>query len=234
MRNIDYASKQLNKIRNRISQAAENVGREASSVVLIGAAKQQDAALCEAFCEAGLEALGENFVQQGIERQKVIPRQRVQWHFIGKIQSNKTRLIGQHFDWVHGVDRLKVARRFSDQSAGNSALQILLQLNIDDEASKAGIALNQAPQLCDQVAQLPNLQLRGFMLIPKPNRAGAERRRPFALAREALASVNQRYGLAMDSLSMGMSSDLEDAIAEGATMVRVGTDLFGQRPAHQD
>ncbi|MBT8114376.1 MAG: YggS family pyridoxal phosphate-dependent enzyme [Arenicella sp.] len=228
IRNIDYASKQLNKIRNRISAAVQSASREESEVTLIGAAKKQSAGLCDEFCRAGLRAIGENFLQEGVARQQAMTQQDIQWHYIGRIQSNKTRPIAQHFDWVHSVDRLKIAQRFSAQNEGQE-LQLLIQLNVDDETTKAGVELSKAAELCAQIAELNEVQLRGFMVIPQPQSEFSEQRKPFALAREALEQANQRYGLNLDSLSMGMSNDLEAAIAEGSTMLRIGTDLFGPR-----
>lgn len=229
MRNIDYASNQLNKIRIRISNALQSAGRQENEVTLIGAAKQQHAGLCDEFCRAGLTAIGENFVQEAIARQRAMSCTDIEWHYIGRIQSNKTKPICRHFDWVHSVDRLKIAQRFATQNEGRS-LQLLIQLNVDDEPTKAGVGVSQAAQLCAQIAELERVQLRGFMVIPEAQAEYSAQRRPFAMARETLDQVNQRYGLEMDSLSMGMSSDLEAAIAEGSTMLRIGTDLFGPRP----
>lgn len=197
-------------------------------MTLIGAAKKQSAELCDEFCRAGLRAIGENFLQEGVARQQAMTQQEVQWHYIGRIQSNKTRPIAQHFDWVHSVDRLKIAQRFSAQKQGQE-LQLLIQLNVDDESTKAGVELSKAAELCAQIAELDEVELRGFMVIPQLQSEFSEQRKPFAVARETLEQVNQRYGLNMDSLSMGMSNDLEAAIAEGSTMLRIGTDLFGPR-----
>lgn len=228
MRNIDYASKQLNKIRIRISEALQLAGRQENDVTLIGAAKKQSAELCDEFCRAGLTAIGENFLQEGIARQQAMQVNDLHWHFIGRIQSNKTRQIAAHFGWVHGIDRLKIAQRFSTQNEGQQ-LQLLIQLNVDDEQNKAGVSVVQAAQLCAQIAELDRIKLRGFMVIPRVQSELDAQCKPFAIARETLESVNQRYGLKMDSLSMGMSNDLEAAVAEGSTMLRIGTDLFGPR-----
>ncbi|MEM7360138.1 MAG: YggS family pyridoxal phosphate-dependent enzyme [Pseudomonadota bacterium] len=229
MSNRDYASKQLNKIQNRIVSAARAANRNVDSIRLVGAAKQQSAELVSAFHQAGLNDIGENYLNQGLEKQQVLGELQLNWHFIGAIQSNKTSDIALHFDWVHSVDRMKIAERLNRQSPSNKRLQVLLQIDIDDEATKAGVAVDQVPALSNEVAQLPALDLRGFMLLPRAREGFDQQRKPFARARKLLETCNQRYGLQMDSLSMGMSNDLEAAIAEGSTMVRIGTDLFGPR-----
>ena len=231
MSNRDYASKQLNKIRNRIDTAISQYGGKPQSVTLVGAAKQQTASLVAGFYQAGLHSIGENYLNQAIEKQNTLQQSAIVWHFIGQIQSNKTKLIAKHFSWVHGVDRIKIAQRLNNHGDGRKRLQILLQLNLDHEDSKAGIDAKQALEMVPQVSELQQLDLRGFMLIPRAREGLAEQRKPFALARELLEKCNQQHGLAMDTLSMGMSQDLEAAIAEGSTMVRIGTDLFGPRPS---
>ena len=229
MSNRDYASKQLNKIRNRIDSAIRQYGRKPESVTLIGAAKQQTVDLVTAFHESGLNNIGENYLNQAIDKQKTLTATELIWHFIGQIQSNKTKLIAQHFSWVHGVDRIKIAQRLNNQAADNGKLQILLQLNLDHEHSKGGINAKQALEMVPQISEFQHLDLRGFMLIPKARQGLDEQRKPFAYARKLLENCNQQHGLSMDTLSMGMSGDLEAAIAEGSTMVRIGTDLFGPR-----
>jgi pyridoxal phosphate enzyme (YggS family) len=229
MRNSEYASSQLHAIQDRIRVAANNAGRESASITLVGAAKQKSADLVAAFGNAGLRDIGENYLGQGLEKQILLPGNTFVWHFIGKIQSNKTQDIASHFSWVHAVDRLKIARRFNDQLNNKPPLQILVQIDIDDEPSKGGIPANLATEFCQQISQFKNLKLRGLMLLPKARSIYDEQRKPFAQARELLEQVNQRYGLAMDTLSMGMSNDLEAAIKEGSTMIRIGTDLFGAR-----
>lgn len=229
MCNNDYASKQLNKIRNRISLAAHEAGRNPSSVTLIGAAKQQAAEQLDAFHAAGLQHVGENYLAEALEKQLLLGDQALTWHFIGKLQSNKSKAVAAHFSWVHSIDRYKLALRLAAQTPEQKTLQILIQLDIDNETSKGGIDPASAPELCARIAELSNLRLRGFMLIPKARESFDEQRRPFAAARQLMAQCNQRYDLAMDTLSMGMSNDLEAAVAEGSTMVRIGTDLFGAR-----
>lgn len=231
MSNLDYAAKQLNKIRNRIAEAAKNAARSESEVSLIGASKMQSENLLSAFIAAGLTDLGENYLQEALDKQNQLNDNSVAWHFIGHIQSNKTKLIANHFSWVHGVDRFKIANRLAGHNQQATALKVLLQVNIDDEDSKSGIAPSAAAELCDRMAQLENLSLEGLMIIPKPQTDTQKQAKSFATARQLRDSINQRYGLSMRHLSMGMSSDLEAAIAEGSTMVRIGTDLFGARPS---
>lgn len=229
MTNREYAAKQLNKIQNRIQEAASAVGRDASSVTLVGASKKQHPDLIRLFLDHGLQALGENYLQEAISKRAELSDLKPEWHFIGQLQSNKTKLVAEHFSWVHGVDRLKIAQRLAKQNPYPHVINILLQLNVDDEDSKAGVSMNDAAQLASQVVELDGVSLRGFMLIPKARDRVSEQRTVFASAYELMQRTNQRYGLTMDSLSMGMSGDLEAAIAEGSTMVRVGTDLFGKR-----
>lgn len=231
MSNLDYAAKQLNKIRNRIKDATKAVGRDESEVELIGASKMQNHQLVRDFVTGGLGAIGENYLQEAIDKRQHLQDLTLDWHFIGHIQSNKTKLIAENFDWVHGVDRLKVARRIAEQNPRPEPINLLMQINLDNEASKSGASVTQAPQLCDQISQLENVQLRGFMVIPKPRESSVEQAAAFAKAYQLLAQTNQKYGLTMDNLSMGMSNDLEAAIAQGSTMIRIGTDLFGARPA---
>jgi len=228
MSNRDYASKQLNKIQNRILRATAAAKRDQSSVVLVGASKAQPSQLIRDFHDGGLRTLGENYLQEAIEKQAELADLTIQWHFIGKLQSNKTRAVATHFSWVHGVDRYKIARRLSEHRDSNDNLNLLIQLNVDQEESKVGIPPERAPTLCEQISQLENVSLRGFM-VPKARQGFDQQRAPFAIARQTLESINQRYDLKLDTLSMGMSNDLEAAIAEGSTMVRIGTDLFGAR-----
>ena len=240
MRNNDYAGQQLTNIRQRIAEAADRAGRLLDSIRLVGASKQQDAPTVAAFNAAGLTDFGENYLAEAVEKQQMLNNCEIDWHFIGQIQSNKTRLIAENFNWVHSIDRLKYAQRLSAQrwsaqqtsphpAIGSKPLQVLIQLNVDNEASKAGINLSQAGELCAEIQNLQSLNLRGFMLLPKSRQGFDQQRQPFNAARELLERTNQRFGLAMDTLSMGMSNDLEAAIAEGSTMLRVGTDLFGRR-----
>lgn len=175
---------------------------------------------------AGLRDFGENYLQEALAKQAALADLDLTWHFIGPIQSNKTRAIAEHFDWVHSVDRLKVAERLAEQRPADlGPLNICLQVNISGEASKAGCAPADVPALAKAVAALPGLRLRGLMAIPQPSADPAEQNAVFAQVR----ALNEALGLGLDTLSMGMSEDLEAAIAQGATWVRIGTALFGAR-----
>lgn len=229
MSNCQFASQQLAKVLSRIQKACDAAGRAASEVRLVGACKKQPPELVGAFLDHGLRDLGENYVQEALDKQATLTSDALEWHFIGHLQSNKTKLVAQHFDWVHGVDRLKIATRLAEQRQHKQALKILLQINADQEQSKSGVTPNDAPSLCAQIAELPGVKLMGFMLIPMAREAQSEQQAVFAKAKTLLDATNQRYGLVMQQLSMGMSGDLEAAIAEGSTMVRIGTDLFGAR-----
>lgn len=219
----------LNAVKKRIASAEQLAGRSAESVRLIGASKQQTADLITRYVESGLTDIGENYLQEAISKYNEINEPDLNWHFIGQIQSNKTKLIAQYFSWVHGVDRLKIAQRLASQNPHKKPIHILLQLNLDNETSKGGVSLNDAPALADQIANLDGVSMAGFMAIPKARKHADEQRAVFAQAYELLQQTNQQYGLQLQELSMGMSGDLEAAIAEGSTMVRIGTDLFGAR-----
>lgn len=184
--------------------------------------------------EAGQMAFGENYVQEGVEKIQALcalrPGHAVSWHCIGPLQSNKTRLVAAHFDWVQSVDRLKIAQRLSEQRPdGLPDLQVCLQVNIDGGANKSGVAPHELPALADAVRQLPRLQLRGLMCIPEPLDDPAEQMAVFVRARELFDQLRAR-GMPLDTLSMGMSDDLEAAVAAGSTLVRVGRGVFGHRP----
>lgn len=229
MSNSDYARQKLAKIQTRIAQACEVSHLKPEMVRLIGASKKQTCDLIRKFVESGLRNLGENYLQEAIDKQCQLPNLPVDWHFIGQIQSNKTKLIAQHFNWVHGVDRLKIAKRLATQHGRQTPINLLIQLNPDDETSKAGVSLSDAPALCQKIAEIEGASLRGFMMIPQARQHYDQQRAVFAQARTLLETCNQRYGLSLDQLSMGMSNDLEAAVAEGSTMLRIGTDLFGAR-----
>ncbi len=203
----------------------------AGSVSLLAVSKlQPPEAVRDAF-HAGQLSFGENYVQEALDKIAVLAdlRSQLQWHLIGPLQSNKTRAVAEAFDWVHSVDRLKLAERLSAQRpAGMAPLQVCVQVNVSGEASKSGVPLAEAPALARAVAGLPGLRLRGLMAIPAPASGLAAQRVPYRAMRE-LFEVLVAEGLALDTLSMGMSDDLEAAVAEGATIVRVGTAIFGRR-----
>jgi pyridoxal phosphate enzyme (YggS family) len=219
----------LLRVRQRIALAARGAGRDPAEVTLIGVSKTQPAPAVRAAVEAGLNDLGENYVQESIDKIAELDDLRVTWHFIGALQSNKTREVAEHFQWVHTVDRLKIARRLSDQRPHHAPpLQVCLQVHIGDEVTKSGIEPGAARALADAIADLPRLKLRGLMCIPPPEDDPDRARRWFAELRQ-LREVLNASGHQLDVLSMGMSSDFELAIAEGATHVRVGTAIFGAR-----
>ena len=200
-------------------------------VGLLAVSKTQPARAIEEAWHAGLHDLGENYLQEALEKQAQLSHLPLTWHFLGHIQSNKTRAVAEHFDWVHSVDRLRTARRLSDQRPpGRNALNICLQVNISGEASKSGCTPGELPELALAVEKLDNVCLRGLMVIPQPSDNTREQHAAFAQARQLLEHVNELLQHPMDTLSMGMSGDLEAAVAEGATWVRIGTAIFGARP----
>jgi len=214
------------KVRARIREAAQASGRDPQGVQLLAVSKTKPAsALREAFA-CGLRDFGENYLQEALAKQAELADLGLTWHFIGPIQSNKTRALAEHFAWVHSVDRLKIAQRLSEQRPAQlPALNVCLQVNVSGEASKSGCMPEELPALASAVAELPNLRLRGLMAIPEPTDDLAAQHAAFARLRE----LRDGLGLDLDTLSMGMSHDLEAAIAEGATWVRIGTALFGAR-----
>lgn len=214
------------KVRARIREAEQAKNRAPGSVHLLAVSKTKPAAdIREAHAE-GLVDFGENYLQEALAKQAELTDLALTWHFIGPIQSNKTRPIAEHFHWVHSVERLKVAQRLSEQRPANlPALNVLLQVNVSGEDSKSGCSPADLPALAQAVAQLPNLKLRGLMAIPEPTDDIAAQHAAFAHLRELMLALN----LGLDTLSMGMSHDLEAAIGEGATWVRIGTALFGAR-----
>jgi pyridoxal phosphate enzyme (YggS family) len=230
---MSFISQALQQLRARIAQAEAAAQRPAGSVTLIAVSKTFPAtAVCEAI-DAGQRDFGENYVQEGVakvvEVASLRPGAQMQWHFIGPLQSNKTREVAQHFDWVHSVDRLKIAQRLSEQRPAHlPPLQVCLQVNISAEDSKSGIAPGDVLPLARAAAALPHLKLRGLMCIPARADSPDTQRKPFAQLRALHDQLNAQ-GLALDVLSMGMSADVDAAIAEGATHVRVGTAIFGAR-----
>jgi PLP dependent protein len=223
----------LQEVKRRISAAAHAAGRGEQSVTLLAVSKTFDAAAVRQALAAGQHAFGENYVQEALAKIEALADRRAQleWHLIGPLQSNKTRAVAEAFDWVHSVDRLKVAQRLAEQRPpGMPPLQLCLQVNISGEASKGGVAPAEVAALAHAVAALPagRVRLRGLMAIPEPAADPAAQRLPHRRLHELLASLRQA-GLVLDTLSMGMSADLEAAIAEGATIVRVGTAIFGAR-----
>lgn len=223
----------MRKIRDLLAQAAVDAGRDPHQVRLLAVSKKQPASKVLEAAVAGQREFGENQAGEGLEKIRSVPDDTLIWHFIGHLQSNKSRAIAEHFDWVHSVYRLKIARRLSEQRpAGRGDLNVCLQVNVDEEASKSGVSIDEIADLAREVAGLPRLRLRGLMCLPRI-RAGFEAQRiPFARLRE-LAETLRGQGIEIDTLSMGMSADFRAAIAEGATIVRIGTAVFGTRPGEQ-
>ena len=216
-------------VQARIACAAAEAGRAPETVVLLAVSKTFDAAAVRALAACGQREFGENYLQEALEKQLALRDLPLLWHFIGPIQSNKTRAIAEAFSWVHSVDRLKIAERLSSQRpSGLPRLQVCIEVNVSGEASKGGVTDAELPVLADAVAALPGLQLRGLMAIPAPAADLVTQRLAFRQVREAFDELIAR-GHTLDTLSMGMSADLEAAILEGATIVRVGTALFGER-----
>lgn len=219
----------LQAVRIRIAAAERLYGRPPGSVQLLAVSKTKPLADVFAAYTAGQTAFGENYVQEGVEKclaSRDIP---LEWHFIGPLQSNKSRTVAENFAWVHSIDRLKIAERLSAQRPAElPPLQVCVQVNVSGEASKSGCAPAEAGPLCHAVAALPHLRLRGLMAIPEAGGDLEAQRRPFRRLREILEQLRAE-GLPLDTLSMGMTHDLEAAIAEGATLVRIGTAIFGER-----
>ena len=219
----------LQAVQARISDAAVLAGRSRESIRLLAVSKTWPLASVVEAADAGQHAFGENYVQEGIDKLTAIAGRKLEWHFIGPLQSNKSRAVAEHFDWVHSIDRRKIAERLSTQRPADlPPLQVCVQVNVSGETSKSGCAPDEALELCRAVAALPGLQLRGLMAIPEPSDDQAAQRAPFRQVREIFDHL-RAAGIPLDTLSMGMSHDLEVAIAEGATMVRIGTAIFGER-----
>ena len=219
----------LNLVRERIAAAARAAGRDPASVTLVGVGKTQPAAALREAAEAGLADLGENYVQEAVGKMEALAGLPVSWHFIGALQSNKTRDVAARFDWVHTVDREKIARRLSEQRPFHAPpLQVCLQVRLGGEDTKSGVDPAALDTLAAAVAVLPAIRLRGLMCIPPEEDDPARQRHWFAELRRLMERLN-RQGLGLDVLSMGMSGDFEAAITEGATHVRVGTAIFGPR-----
>ncbi len=221
----------LARVRERIAAAEARYGRPAGSVALLAVSKVQPAAAIVEAQEAGQIAFGESYVQEALDKRAALSELPVEWHFIGRVQTNKTRDIAARFDWVHGLCDLKHARRLAQQRPSEAGpLPVCVQINLSGEASKAGLAPEALPAFLDACAEFHALQLRGLMTLPAPAADLDAQRRPFVALRELRDRV-ARPDLPLETLSMGMTADLEAAIAEGATIVRVGTAIFGPRPS---
>ncbi len=226
MKNIEI---NLNHIHAQIVEAALACGRDPDSVLLLAVSKRKPAADIRCAWQLGQKDFGENYLQEAQQKMLELKDLDISWHFIGAIQSNKTRNIAEAFDWAHCIDRVKIAQRLSAQRPANLApLNVCIQVNIDHETSKAGIDLNELPGLAKAIHQLPGIRLRGLMAIPAPRETMLEQRAAFAQLAAAMSSLQQQ-GIACDTLSMGMTQDMAAAIAEGSTLVRIGTAIFGER-----
>jgi len=221
----------IGTVQARIRRACVAAGRPVESVTLLAVSKRFPPDAVREAAAAGQRCFGENQIQEGVDKIVALRAfsEALEWHLVGPLQSNKTRLAAEHFDWVHSVDRLKIAERLSEQRPAHlPPLQVCVQINISGEATKSGVAPADAPALATAIAQLPRLRLRGLMAIPEPA-DGFEAQRVSHRALRRLFELIREQGIELDTLSIGMSDDLEAAIAEGATMVRVGTAIFGMR-----
>ena len=226
---LDPIARNLASVRARIAAAAACAGRDPAGICLVAVSKTQSAAAVRAAADAGQADFGENYLQEALPKLDVLGDRDLCWHFIGALQSNKTRAVAERFQWVHTVDRESIARRLSDQRpAALPPLQVCLQVNISGESSKGGAAPERVAELARAVASLPRLRLRGLMAIPAPAKDPEAQRAPLRRLRQLLETLNTK-DLGLDTLSMGMTDDMEAAIAEGSTLVRIGTAIFGSR-----
>lgn len=229
----------LMQVKQRLELAALAAKRDPEDIKLLAVSKTFSTRDIEEAMHAGQTAFGENYVQEGVQKIEQLSKLRpwLEWHFIGPLQSNKTRDVAEHFDWVHSIDRLKIAERLSSQRsefAELEDLQVCIQINVSQEESKSGISLEEVDALCDAVSKLPNIVLRGLMAIPAPTSDIHEQRQVFSAVRDCFVSIKAKHSHDLkfdffDTLSMGMSDDMEAAIAEGSTMVRIGSAIFGKR-----
>jgi len=224
-----FSPARLQAVLARIETAARRAGRDPAAVRLLAVSKQQPVEAVAAAADAGQQEFGENYAREGVAKVEALRGRPLTWHFIGQLQGNKTREVAEHFQWVHTVDRERVATRLDAQRPHQAPpLEVLLQVRLGDEPGKGGVEPADLPRLAEFVAGLPRLRLRGLMCLPPPVDDEAQQRAPFARLRNLLEDLNRR-GHALDTLSMGMSADLEAAVLEGATLVRVGTAVFGPR-----
>ncbi len=224
-----FSPERLAAVRARIEAAARRAGRDPAGVRLLAVSKQQPVEAIAAAADAGQREFGENYVREGVPKIEALRGRPLSWHFIGQLQANKSREVAEHFQWVHTVDRERIATRLDAQRPHYAApLDVLLQVRLGDEPGKGGVDPGDLPRLAEFVAGLPRLRLRGLMCLPPPATEETAQRAPFARLRGLLEDLNAR-GHTLDTLSMGMSADLEAAVLEGATIVRIGTAVFGPR-----
>jgi pyridoxal phosphate enzyme (YggS family) len=236
---MSQVTTKLMMVKQRLELAALAAKREPEDIQLLAVSKTFPAIAVEEAMHAGQTAFGENYVQEGVDKIQQLSKLRpwLEWHFIGPLQSNKTRDVAEHFDWVHSIDRLKIAERLSAQRGEFSdlePLQVCVQINVSEEDSKSGISLEEVDTLCDAISKLPHLVLRGLMAIPAPSDDVNQQCQSFAAVRECFVGIKAKHSNDVgydffDTLSMGMSDDMEAAVTEGSTMVRVGSAIFGKR-----
>jgi pyridoxal phosphate enzyme (YggS family) len=223
--------KHINNVLAQISEYATHYQRQPDSVHLLAVSKKHPAAMIREAYQYGLRRFGENYLQEALEKMHQLADLDIEWHFIGPIQSNKTREIASHFDWVHSVDRLKIARRLNEQRPDNlPPVNICLQINISHESSKSGMSLDELDDICENISHMQRISLRGLMAVPAATESLEQQRLPFRVLRLRLQDLQNKYPH-MDTLSMGMTNDMQAAIAEGANLIRIGTGIFGARPA---
>ena len=225
--------KNISAVKARIEKFATSAGRDSQELLLLAVSKTRDIEEIQRAASQGLNAFGENYLQEALHKINALKSMSFEWHFIGPLQSNKTKQVAENFGWVHTVDRLKIAKRLNDQRPENlGPLNICLQINIDNEPTKSGLSPDQACDLALSIRQLPNLRLRGLMAIPQARHNIKSQRQPFRALFLLKQEINQQLDnfQKLDTLSMGMSGDIEAAIHEQATILRVGTDIFGPRP----
>jgi PLP dependent protein len=226
---VETIAERLKSAYQTIKQSASDANRPTNAIKLLAVSKTKPVSDIVQAYEAGQRLFGENYVQEGIEKVKALHHlPDIEWHFIGPIQSNKSRLVAENFAWVHSVDRLKIAQRLSDQRSPFKPLNVCIQVNIDDEQSKSGVAVSDTLELAKAITHLPHLKLRGLMTIPKVTTSAEEQQQSFSNMQALFVKLTQLYP-SVDTLSMGMSSDMKVAIQHGSTMVRIGTAIFGSR-----
>ncbi len=226
---MDGLEHRYRTIKERIAVAAQKYGRDVSTIQLLAVSKTWPAEPVATLAQWGQQHFAENYLQEAVPKIRKLASSNLCWHFIGALQSNKTNIIANHFDWVHTLARFKQAQRLNDQRAEHSPpLKVCIQVNMTNETTKGGVTIDQLNELAFQIAELPRLQLKGLMAIPQKTDNFKQQREQFASLRCAAESLNNA-GLTLDTLSMGMSSDMEAAIAEGATLLRIGTAIFGSR-----
>ncbi|PKG93275.1 YggS family pyridoxal phosphate-dependent enzyme [Paraglaciecola sp. MB-3u-78] len=226
---METIAERLKSVQITLEQSTLDAHRPSNAVKLLAVSKTKPVSDIVHAYEAGQRLFGENYVQEGVEKIQMLQSlDDIEWYFIGPLQSNKTRLVAENFDWVQAIDRLKIAQRLNDQITPNKILNVCIQVNIDDDKNKAGIGVNELNDFAKAISELPNLRLRGLMTIPKAAQSQAEQTASFAHMAALYDNLKKQYP-SVDTLSMGMSGDMQNAINNGSTMVRIGTAIFGRR-----